>query len=95
MTKLAPVPGAVGAAVYDPAVANPSETLTDLARAVLVTGVEATSVPYTAEGWKPWREAAESFQAAVTVEAAAAGVNRYELEMAAKQAARKPAVGGE
>ena len=73
---------------------KPSETLIDLARTALAAEAEATSVPYTAEGWKPWLEAAETFQAAVTAEAAAAGVNRYELEMAAKQAARETETGG-
>lgn len=74
---------------------KPSETLIDLARAVLAAEAKTTSVPYTAEGWAPWREAAETFQAAVTQEAAAAGVNRYELEMGAKQAARKSGPGEE
>ncbi|MFE9850378.1 hypothetical protein ACFYPN_16415 [Streptomyces sp. NPDC005576] len=53
----------------------------------------ATSVPYTEEGWRPWREAAAAFQLAVTAEAAAGGANRYELEMAAKKAVLHPEPG--
>ncbi|MEU1088999.1 hypothetical protein ABZ401_19550 [Streptomyces sp. NPDC005892] len=50
----------------------------------------ATSVPYTEEGWRPWREAAAAFQLAVTAEAAADGENRYELEQAAKKVILHP-----
>ncbi|MGV9588320.1 hypothetical protein [Streptomyces tendae] len=37
-----------------------------------------------------WREAADTFQAAVIEHAAAEGKSRYEVEMAAKKAVRHP-----
>lgn len=70
--------------------ANPSENLIELARIAAAAEAEATSVPYTAEGWEPWREAAKTFQAAVTEEAAATGEDRFKLEMAAKKAVLQP-----
>ncbi|MFF2412284.1 hypothetical protein [Streptomyces sp. NPDC058092] len=51
---------------------------------------KALAEPYTKEGWAPWREAAAKFQAAVTTHAEAAGVSRYELEMAVKKAVLHP-----
>jgi hypothetical protein len=81
----------VSAAVYDPAVAKPSDELIELARVSLAAQEQALTEPYTKERWAPWREAAEAFQAAVTAEAEATpGVNRYELEMAAKKAVLHP-----
>lgn len=70
--------------------AKPSETLIQLCRAAVEAERQATSEPYTEEGWAPWREASEAFQAAVTAEAAEAGVDRGKLEMAAKKAVLHP-----
>ncbi|MFD6416020.1 hypothetical protein [Streptomyces sp. NPDC060194] len=50
----------------------------------------ALSAGYSPEGWAPWREAAERYQAAVTAHAEAAGVNRYELEKAVGTAVLHP-----
>ncbi|MFC9282805.1 hypothetical protein [Streptomyces collinus] len=46
-----------------------------------------TGAEYDAQ-WRRWREAAEAAQRAITVQAEAAGENRYELEQAAKKAVR-------
>lgn len=74
-----------------PAVANPSENLIELYRASVEAQREALSQPYTEEGWRPWREAAETFQAAVTTEAAQEPKqSRFELEQAANKAVLPP-----
>ncbi|WP_343238670.1 hypothetical protein [Streptomyces sp. SID8374] len=73
--------------------ANPSENLIKLCRAAVEAERVALSQPYTEEGWKPWREAAEAFQRAVTEEAG--GGNRFELEQAAKEAVLHPEPDGE
>ncbi|MDX3324726.1 hypothetical protein PV405_08605 [Streptomyces sp. ME02-6979-3A] len=65
---------------------KPSENLINLCRAAVEAERQATSVPYTREGWAPWIAAAEAFQQAVTDEAAATGTDRGKLEMAAKKA---------
>ncbi|MFE7237159.1 hypothetical protein [Streptomyces sp. NPDC057580] len=70
--------------------AKPSDELIELARASLAAQEQALSEPYTEERWAPWREAAETFQAAVTTEAEATEQGRYELEMAAKKAVLHP-----
>ena len=74
-----------------PAVANPSENLINLCRASVEAQRVALSQPYTEEGWRPWREAAETFQAAVTAEAAQdPKQSRFELEQAAKKVVLHP-----
>lgn len=70
--------------------AKPSDELIRLARAAAEAKEKALSGPYSAEAWAPWREAAQRFMGAVAAEAS--GENRYELEMAAKKAARQPEV---
>ncbi|MFE4915869.1 hypothetical protein ACFRCX_30660 [Streptomyces sp. NPDC056652] len=50
---------------------------------------EATRETYSPEAWRPWVEAAAVVQNAVAEHAAETGVNRYELEMAVKKAARE------
>lgn len=75
--------------------AKPSETLIQLCRAAVEAEREATSKPYTEEGWAPWVAAAETFQAAVTAEAAEAGTDRAKLEQAAKKAVLHPEPAGE
>ncbi|MDQ0791931.1 hypothetical protein [Streptomyces sp. B1I3] len=69
--------------------ANPSDELIQLCRAAVEAEREATSAPYTKEGWAPWLQAAEAFQRAVTEEAGDG--NRFELEQAAKTAVLHPA----
>ncbi|GGS42088.1 hypothetical protein F2B00_03280 [Streptomyces parvus] len=74
-----------------PAVANPSENLIELCRASVEAQRVATSEPYTQEGWRPWLEAAETFQAAVTAEAAQEPKqSRLKLEQAAKKIVLHP-----
>ncbi|MFE5958838.1 hypothetical protein [Streptomyces rubiginosohelvolus] len=70
--------------------ANPSENLINLCRAAVEAHQTVTAQPYTPEGWKPWMDAAEKFQAAVTAEAEATGEGRYALEQAAKKAVLHP-----
>lgn len=71
--------------------ANPSEHLINLCRASVEAQRAALSQPYTEEGWAPWLEAAETFQAAVTAEAnQEPKQSRYELEQAAKKAVLHP-----
>jgi phage gp46-like protein len=65
-----------------------TDELVALQRAALAAHAEATASGYSAEGWEPWMQAAERVQAAVTAHAQATGQNRYELEMAVKQAAK-------
>ncbi|RPK56270.1 hypothetical protein EES43_24820 [Streptomyces sp. ADI96-02] len=68
--------------------ANPSENLINLCRAAVDAHQTVTAQPYTPEGWKPWLEAAEAFQQAVTEEAGDG--NRFKLEQAAKKAVLHP-----
>ncbi|MGW9245697.1 hypothetical protein [Streptomyces badius] len=71
--------------------ANPSENLINLCRAAVEAERVATAEPYTQEGWAAWMEAAETFQAAVTAEAAQEPKqSRLELEQAAKKAVLHP-----
>ncbi|NUP23585.1 MAG: hypothetical protein HOZ81_47525 [Streptomyces sp.] len=70
--------------------AKPSDNLIQLCRAAVEAEREATSKPYTKEGWAPWIAAAEAFQQAVTDEAGAAGEDRGKLEQAAKKTVLHP-----
>ncbi|MGW1015555.1 hypothetical protein [Streptomyces niveus] len=66
------------------------DDLLQLQRAAEVARRAATARAYSSEAWRPWLDAAEAVQRAVTEHAAAtAGVSRYELEMAVKRAARE------
>ncbi|MFJ2676420.1 hypothetical protein [Streptomyces sp. NPDC087525] len=65
------------------------EDLLRLQRAANAARREATREDYSPEAWRPWVEAAAVVQNAVAEHAAAAGVNRYELEMVVKRAARE------
>jgi len=76
-------------------VAKPSDELIQLCRAAVEAEREATSKPYTKEGWAPWLAAAETFQAAVTAEAAATDSDRSKLEMATKKVVLHPEPAGE
>ncbi|MGW4834817.1 hypothetical protein [Streptomyces globisporus] len=75
--------------------AKPSDELIKLCRAAVEAHQTVTAQPYTPEGWKPWMDAAETFQAAVTAEAEATGEGRYALEQAAKKAVLHPEADGE
>ncbi|MFE4055592.1 hypothetical protein ACFXP3_04645 [Streptomyces sp. NPDC059096] len=63
--------------------------LIELQRASNAARREATREAYTSEGWRPWRDAADEVQVAVTAHAAEAGIDRYELEMETKRLARQ------
>ncbi|WP_329390326.1 hypothetical protein [Streptomyces sp. NBC_01716] len=66
------------------------DDLLQLQRAAEAARRAATAASYSPEAWRPWLDAAEKVQRAITAHAAAtAGVSRYELEMAVKQAAKK------
>ncbi|MFB6977665.1 hypothetical protein [Streptomyces scopuliridis] len=65
------------------------DDLIRLQRAANAARVEATRETYSREGWQPWVEAAAVVQNAIAEHAAEAGVNRFELEMAVKKAARE------
>ncbi|MFJ1865518.1 hypothetical protein ACIOD1_12885 [Streptomyces sp. NPDC088097] len=67
---------------------EPPEHLIELQRATNTARAEATAGPYSAEAWRPWLEAAETVRIAVTEHAKEAGINRVDLEMAVKSAAR-------
>jgi phage gp46-like protein len=64
------------------------DDLVALQREALAAAVDAKAAGYSLEAWRPWIEAAAVVQNAIAEQAAAAGVNRYELEMAVKQAAK-------
>ncbi|WP_329453555.1 hypothetical protein OG894_44255 (plasmid) [Streptomyces sp. NBC_01724] len=66
------------------------EDLIVLERAAVEEQGKALAEPYTEEAWALWRKAAAAFQAAVAAHAEAAGVSRYELEMAVKRAVLHP-----
>ncbi|MEV5862408.1 hypothetical protein AB0L83_22170 [Streptomyces sp. NPDC052071] len=68
--------------------AKPSEHLIQLCQAAVEAEQQATSQPYSKEGWAPWLDAAEAFQRAVTAEAGDG--DRYALEQAAKKAVLHP-----
>ncbi|MEU8829301.1 hypothetical protein [Streptomyces sp900116325] len=66
------------------------QDLIELERSAVEEERKALSEPYTEEGWAPWRQAVEAFQAKLTEHAETAGVSRYELEMAVKKAVLHP-----
>jgi hypothetical protein len=65
------------------------DDLVQLQRTALAAREEAVREGYSAEAWRPWVEASAVVQNAISEHAAEAGVNRYELEMAVKLAARE------
>lgn len=69
------------------------DELIALRRRAVEARTEALAGPYSTERWRPWVEAADAFQAAVTAHAAAAGLSRYDVEMAAKSRVPYPAEG--
>ncbi|WP_371602305.1 hypothetical protein OG345_05295 [Streptomyces sp. NBC_01220] len=70
--------------------AKPSDELIQLYRAAVEAQTKATAEPYTKEGWAPWREAAATFQQAVTAEAEVTGEGRGKLEQAVKKVVLHP-----
>lgn len=70
--------------------AKPSDELIQLCRVAVEAQEKATAEPYTEEGWRPWREAAATFQQAVTAEAEATEADRAKLEQAVKKIVLHP-----
>jgi hypothetical protein len=68
--------------------------LIQLQRASVQARQEATAGGYDAEAWRPWREAAERLQAAVTAHAEATEQNRYEVERELKKRVLHPEPAG-
>lgn len=68
---------------------TPPEPLIELQRAANAAQAAATAEGYTREAWQPWIDAAAAVHEAIRLHAAAEGLNRYELEMAVKAAARQ------
>lgn len=67
--------------------------LIQLQRVANAARLEATAGTYSGDAWRPWLDAVEAVQAAVTEHAAATGQNRHEVEMAVKKAARESGEG--
>lgn len=65
------------------------DDLIQLQRTAVAAQAEATSAGYSPEAWRPWLDAAQAVQAAVTAHAEATGASRYEVEMAVKKAGRE------
>ncbi|MGW7331223.1 hypothetical protein ACWGIU_22030 [Streptomyces sp. NPDC054840] len=68
-----------------------SDELIELQRAANQARERALAGVYSREAWRPWLEAAEALQAAVTEHAEASGQERHKVEQAAKDATRQPA----
>jgi hypothetical protein len=67
-----------------------SDELIQLQREAVEAQRISTAGAYSAEAWRPWREAAERLHAAVTEHAKATGANRFEVEAALKRAVLHP-----
>ncbi|MEV8523104.1 hypothetical protein AB0451_02950 [Streptomyces sp. NPDC052000] len=67
-----------------------SDELIELERRAWTAQQEAQAVPYSPEAWRPWLDAAEAVQAAVTAHAAATGQSRFEVEAELKRIVRHP-----
>ena len=67
-----------------------SDELIQLQRAAVEARETATAGAYSAEAWRPWLEAADQLQAAVTAHANATGQNRYDVETALKRTVLHP-----
>ena len=68
-----------------------SDELIELQRAANRARERALAGVYSREAWRPWLEAADALQAAVTDHAKASEQDRYKVEMAVKGAVREPA----
>ncbi|MCX5176689.1 hypothetical protein [Streptomyces virginiae] len=69
---------------------EPTDELIELQRAANRAREKALAGVYSREAWRPWLEAADALQAAVTEHATAAGQDRHKVEQAAKDAVREP-----
>ncbi|MFJ7070195.1 hypothetical protein [Streptomyces sp. NPDC101115] len=67
-----------------------TDELIQLQRAAIEAQKTATAGPYSAEAWRPWLEAADQLQAAVTAHAKATSQNRFDVETALKKAVLHP-----
>lgn len=65
-----------------------SDDLIQLQHTAVAARAEATAGGYSPQAWRPWLNAAEAVQQAVTAHAEATGQNRYEVEQAVKKAVR-------
>lgn len=72
-----------------------SDELIELERKAWAAQQEALAGPYSPESWRPWLDATEAVQAAITAHAAATGQNRFEVEAAVKKAVRHSEEPGE
>lgn len=68
-----------------------TDELIQLRRTADEARARALAGPYSREAWRPWLEAADALQAAVTEHATASGQERHKVEQAAKDALREPA----
>lgn len=69
---------------------EPTDELIELQRAANQARERALAGVYSREAWRPWLEATDALQVAVTEHAKAAGEDRHKLEKAVKDAAREP-----
>jgi hypothetical protein len=67
------------------------DDLINAQRAAVEAREAVKDVPYSAEAWKPWVDAAVNFQAKVTEYAKAEGKDRVSVEMDVKKAVRHAA----
>ncbi|MFD4912877.1 hypothetical protein ACFWNR_06595 [Streptomyces virginiae] len=66
-----------------------TDELLTLQRAANAARERALAGAYSREAWRPWLEAADALQAAVTEHAKATEQDRHKLEKAVKDAARQ------
>ena len=66
------------------------DDLINAERAVLEAHGAVKGVPYSAEAWRPWFDAAVAFQAKVSEYAREQGTDRVSVEMDVKKAVRHP-----
>ncbi|KIF72829.1 hypothetical protein QR77_41755 [Streptomyces sp. 150FB] len=64
-----------------------NDELVGLRRGALEAQALATAGEYSAEAWRPWLEAAQAAEAAITAYAKETGQNRLEVSMAVNRAA--------
>lgn len=64
------------------------DDLINAERAVLEAHDAVKDVPYSADAWRPWFDAAADFQAKVTMYAKEQGTDRVSVEMDVKKAVR-------
>lgn len=68
------------------------EELLQLQRAAVEAQAAATAGEYSTEAWRPWLDAAEALQAAVTEHARETGQSRFDVEATLKKAVLHPAL---